>query len=183
MSLQERPFCPGGAPHLYSSCKSGRWGRGVGGGQLVTLRSPVYSPNGHARFKTGSTYLLCEFQLPRAETSVPQVQRLCSSSPPHQSEKRILQRGSNIPLYIFKARSDHGADRGSLGEGIAPACHSVSVSADLLSPLKAETVAACVCFLCVFFLVRINPLQFPINAKTFAGCVHKVFGKFCVFLG
>lgn len=137
----------------------------VGADQLVALLSQVKSPNGHAGFKTGSAYLLWEFQLWRAETSVPQVQHLCSSSPPHQSERRILQRSSNIPLYIFEALSDHGADRGSLGDEIAPCRHS------FLSPQIACSLegwhSGCLCF---FFYK--NHLQFPLNGIILVRCIH-----------
>lgn len=115
----------------------GRWG------QIVTLLSQVHSPNGGARFKTGSADLLWEFQLWRAETSVPRVQPPCSSSPPHQSEQRILQRSSNIPLYIFKALPDHGADRGWAGDGIASHRHSFQFSKDRLFPYECRSGWLC----------------------------------------
>lgn len=48
---------------------------------------------------------------------VPQIQLLSSSLllSEYQSKKRILQRCSNIPLYIFKTFSDHSAGCGFVG--------------------------------------------------------------------
>lgn len=60
--------------------------------------------------------------------------------PPHQSEKRILQHPSNIPLYIFKSFSNCGTCCGFVGRGnrtVSPFWFCVST---VLS-LQAETAA------------------------------------------
>lgn len=73
-------------------------------------------------FWTGNLYLLCKFQLLKGIflcilKSGPSVLLPASLRVKYPSKKRILLRCWNIPLYIFKAFTNHSTGCGFVGKG------------------------------------------------------------------